>query len=149
MRVAWWPIVAGAIASIGGVLSVTQATISYLSGATVQTWVVRQASDGVTNENLSEDYVEKTRDFLVQHVNSRAPDSKNRAKGSSYIIKRNSKRLGVIKIIYGNVTPMITVLGINNKQLVRVTCGISMLENVDYEGSICSNALKQEFGISL
>lgn len=65
------------------------------------------------------------------------------------LIERNGRRLGVIRLQEGGVTPALAVYGISRSKLTRVVCSIAAQSDVNARSPECNHALQSSFGTAL
>ena len=115
--------------------------------APVQTMVVRQPAPSTTAD-LNQAYVAEVQKALVDELNANLPSS-HRAEGLGSVLEKDGIRLGIVRIKIGGKTSAVTAFVIQDEQLVRVTCAVPDIRDVDVRAANCVEEMTANLGTSL
>ncbi len=122
--------------------------------------VTIQATEGMTESDLSVEGLKNLEQWLVQTTLERARANyakqgfdpktfKPKLNVGSVYTQAGGKKLGVIKLNMDNQIRTVWVLGFNRKEFLRVTCIRGSNHDIPVFSGECGNKVTEAFGVSL
>ena len=148
VRLPKWPIIIGAVVSLAGISNTLMRFYNLNSQTPVMKVMrVEQSIDDVTEADLTLDFVQESAKAMVAEMKSKVEGFE--VTPSSSIVQKDGKKMGVIRLTVEGTVPWVSVIGIVDKKIIRVTCVNSDSSEVDVRSQECANALRADFGTEL
>lgn len=124
----------------------------------IKTMVSRQDAQGVTEADLSPEFLKNIEAWTLERINVNAkkhwdaagvPEGERNVSAESVYVSTGSHKLAIIRMRIGDVTPQATIFGIVGSEAVRVTCVDPTLGNVTVTSGPCAEKIRETFGESI
>jgi hypothetical protein len=142
------PLIVGAIIAAGIAGSTMVWQLSENSRHALKVTRLEQPAPGVTDADLTTDYLDRVAAASVAQLAKDVPESPTTT--STAVIDQDGKRLGIIRFRTEGVTPVIAVFGLVHGKMIGVFCAqgdaLGNLANVDVRSPECGQALRSDFG---
>ena len=122
--------------------------------ADVEVLVGRQAAEGVTEADFTQEFLTNLEGWVVERTGVHAkkyldaasiPETERRFIGESTFIERYGHKLAVVRIRIGTTTPIATIHGIVGDELVKVMCVNRSKDHVPIADGPCDDKLQEVF----
>lgn len=121
----------------------------------VEVAVSRQASEGFTEDDLDQAFLKKFEDWSVERIAAlskkhwdaaNVPENMRVIRAESLFFERWGHKLGVTRIKIGADNPTAIIIGILDREIVRVTCTTRDGSRIAITSGPCSDKLDEIFG---
>ncbi|MDO7833613.1 hypothetical protein Q4610_01010 [Sphingobium sp. HBC34] len=124
----------------------------------IQTLVSRQDAEGVTDADMSPEFLKNLEAWTLERVKLKAkphwdaagvPQEQRAVTAESVYVSTASHKLAVTRLRMGQTTPQAMIFGIVGTEAVRVLCMNSNGDDVPVASGPCDEKLREVFGESI
>ncbi len=134
--------------------SATSASPIRPSFADTEVVVSRQASEGITEADFSQQFLTNLEAWTIERTTANAKkywdaasisEKDARLSGESVFIERFGHQLAVIRIKIGGTTPAATIVGVKGDEIFRITCVDRSGRSVSVTAGPCDEKIREVF----